>query len=222
MNSSRISLSSTIGNKTHLQNEEKVERGHEIPHPPTHREITPPLPSESDELEDPTTMVRSLTPSMGPELDPTMKWLQEEEESKRFLLVEPKAPIAKPRTRPPRQLRSRTIGTVNWIQDVEQYGYVEDSKPKQWTECLKTQLKDDAASSSFYPSTQIHRDVMKSSYWQLLYDPTLDRVNRRSKIEREAVAMQINNRIKNPNMTVCHQCSWIIFWREATQKECSL
>ena len=36
---------------------------------------------------------------------------------------------------------------------------------------------------------------MKSSYWRLLYDPTLDRVNRRTLAEREAVAMQINNRL---------------------------
>ena len=135
---------------------------------------------------------------MGPEiepgeLDPMMTWLQEEE-GQPVLLDEPLAPIARSRTRPPRQLRSRAIvGTVSWQPDVEQYVFSEESKPKQWKECTKTLPKDRRASSSLYPSTQLHRDLMKSSYWQLLYDPTLDRVNRRSKVEKEAVAMQINS-----------------------------
>ena len=102
------------------------------------------------------------------ELDPMMKWLQEEE-GQPVLLDEPLTPIARLRTRPPRNQNNGKN--------------------------TKTLLKDHRASSSLYPSTQIHRDLMRSSYWQLLYDPTLDRVNRRSKVEKEVVAMQINSRL---------------------------
>ena len=113
-------------NESHLGSEIPL-RGQDIPYPATRGDVTLPL-METDELNDPETMVRSLTPNMDTEaepeaLDPIMEWLQAEE-GQPVLLDESLTPIAKSRTRPPRQLRSRVIGTVSWQPDVEQYIYI--------------------------------------------------------------------------------------------------